>query len=372
MDRSIPESIRPSFERTTHPFYMWDELMKTPDALQTVLTPAVSEQIKLAAAKIREVDVVHLVGCGTSYFSSIAGTYALQSIAGVRAQAHNAFEFSAYPPPRLDNSALVAISHTGGTAVVLDSVALAQQKGAVTIGITDVEDSILARTADYVLRGGAGREKQLPKTRSYISSLLKHYLLAVEVAAQNGKDIAKLCALLETSPQTARRVLDDSSELARDIARSLSVGAQVYLFGGGPHVASAMEGTLKLQESVQAHAYGFELEEGMHGPWVTMESEDLVIVYAVQGPSFEKAKGFIDAISAVGARVWVMTDHPQPIPGANYSTHLPQVPEVVSPLYGTIPIYEFTYELALARGIRPDVMRLTDDRFLDARLKLPR
>lgn len=164
MDRAIPKSIRPSFERTKHPFYMWDELMKTPDALQTVLTPAVSEQIRLAAAKIREVDVVHLVGCGTSYFSSIAGTYALQRIAGVRAQAHNAFEFSAYPPPRLDTSALVAISHTGGTAV----------------------------------------------------------------------------------------------------------------------------------------------------------------------------------------------------------------PEVVSPLYGTIPIYEFTYELALARGIRPDVMRLTDDRFLDARLKLPR
>jgi len=103
-----------------------------------------------------------------------------------------------------------------------------------------------------------------------------------------------------------------------------------------------------------------------------MNPGDLVVVYAVRGPSFEKAKNFVSAISSLGVTIWALTDEPSGIPGATYEIQLPQVPELISPLYSVLPVYQFVYYLALARGVRPDSMRLTDDRYLEARLKLPR
>lgn len=373
MNQVIPESMKPSFERTAHPFYMWEELMGTPDALRTLLKSDLGEHIQKAAADLKEVDSVHLTGCGTSYFSSIASTYFFHRIVGIPAQAHNSFEFSAYPPAGLSKSALIAISHTGGTGVALDSVDIAEKEGAVCIGLTDVKDSPLVSKVPHVLLGGGTREKPLPKTRSYVTSLLKHYLLAIEVANLKGRKFeTNFTKYFEELPDTVQEVLDNNLQLTKEIVQALDRHAQVYLFGAGPNLATVMEGTLKLQETAQAQAHAFELEEGMHGPWVTMNAGDLVIVYALDGPSYEKAVNFVKAIDKVGAKVWVLTNNHGEIEGADYVTPLPDVPELISPLYGILPIYEFAYELCLSRGIRPDVMRLTDERYLDARLKLPR
>ena len=60
------------------------------------------------------------------------------------------------------------------------------------------------------------------------------------------------------------------------------------------------------------------------------------------------------------------------IPGADYVTYIPEAPEVVTPLYAILPIYQFAYHLALAKGVHPDIMNLDDERYLKTRLSLPR
>jgi len=368
----IPDWMLPIFERTEHPFYVWEELMKTTECMRLVLTDQGLSSISTIANSIIGTKMVHMLGCGSSYFSAIAGAYVFNGVAGLPAFAYNAFEFSAYPPANLSESTVIGISHTGGTAVVLDSITLSEKQGAISIGITDVDHSPLAHSASHVIKGGGGREKPLPKTRSFTVSLLKHFLLAVEIGLKRGQNLKEMKAHLLESPEVAQQILDENQSLSREIASSLCVNSKIYLFGAGPNTACVMDGALKLQEMVQANAYAFELEEGMHGPWVTMEPEDLLVVYAIRGPSFEKAKGFISAIAAVGAKIWVLTDDPKGIPGVNYTTYLPNVPELISPLYSMLPVYEFVYHLALAREIKPDSMRLTDDRYREARLNLPR
>ena len=49
MTQAIPESIRQAFERTEHPFHMWEGLQSTPEALATILEPPVQAQIAAAA-----------------------------------------------------------------------------------------------------------------------------------------------------------------------------------------------------------------------------------------------------------------------------------------------------------------------------------
>ena len=83
-----------------------------------------------------------------------------------------------------------------------------------------------------------------------------------------------------------------------------------------------------------------QLEEGKHGPWVSMQEDDFVIVIAAKGPSLEKTKGFVSSIKEIGTKVWVITNDTGKIPGADYMTYLPEdAPEAITPLYAILPIY---------------------------------
>jgi len=99
----------------------------------------------------------------------------------------------------------------------------------------------------------------------------------------------------------------------------------------------------------------------------------LVVLPVVRGPAMAKARGLALALSEIGVRIWAITDDPDGLPGADLVTFLPAgVPECSSPLYAALPLYQLTYFTALAEGKRPDCMRLLDQRYLRARLALPR
>lgn len=372
MTLNIPDKMKPAFERSSHPFHVWDGLVSTPKSLENVLADNV-EKIKEIARNAKNRDYIHFIGCGSSYFSSIAGTYFFHEVAKIPSSAYEAYEYSAYPVPTNGKGLMVAISHTGSTPVVLDSINNVTADKFTTIGLTDVESSLLASTANYVLVDKNGLEKAIPKTRSYVASLLKHFLLATEIAAVRNHDVSDILNALKESPKVAEDVLKKSETFTKQLASTMKNLSRVYAIGAGPNTATAYEAALKLQETVQIPANGWQLEEGMHGPWVSMKENDLVIVIAAKGPSLEKTNKFISSIKKIGTKVWVITNEQEGNPDADYITYLPTtIPEVVSPLYSILPIYQFAYQLALARSIHPDIMGLDNGRYLETRLTLPR
>ena len=362
-----------ALERSAHPFLMWEGVASVPATLRGTLRPERRGEVGRAAEALDGVQAVHLIGCGTSYFSAIAATYALPKIAGVPAVAHDAFEFAAYPPAALERAGLVAISHTGGTDSVVAALATARQRGAVTLGLTDVPWSPVAEAAAWTILGEGGREPALPKTRSYVASLLKHYLLANAMATRRERNTDAYRVALEGAPETARRVLDESAAQMQRLGASAREWPRVFVIGAGPNLATAHEGALKLQETAHVPAHAWELEEAMHGPWVSIDAGDLVILLAFQGPAFSKATGFAAALGQIGAQVWIITDSANGLPSAAHVTRLAlTVPECFTPLYAVLPLYQFAYHVALTRGVRPDAMRLDDKRYLAARMALPR
>jgi glucosamine--fructose-6-phosphate aminotransferase (isomerizing) len=49
-------------------------------------------------------------------------------------------------------------------------------------------------------------------------------------------------------------------------------------------------------------------------------------------------------------------------------TKLPDTePEWLIPIFSILPAYIFTYYLAISKGINPDIMRMNDERYLEAR-----
>ncbi len=116
----------------------------------------------------------------------------------------------------IENSLFIAISHTGGTPVVLDCINYVAGQDVITVGLTDVEDSQLAKVADFILLGKEGREPAIPKTRSYVASLMKHFLLATEIGARKKLDVSVYKKALEASPKRASGI-KKSNTLAQQL-----------------------------------------------------------------------------------------------------------------------------------------------------------
>ena len=200
MNNELPAALTHVFERSAHPYHMWDGIQSIPAGMEDILSPQVAGVVRASAAAMRTKLPIHLMGCGTSYFAAHAIAQAIQQVAGLPAYAWEAFELMAYPPVELENSSLVGISHTGGTPPVVRAIELARERGACTVGYTDGVPSALGRSSEWVVASTLGAELALPKTRSYLASLMRGYLHAVELGRLNGKDVSAVENALRGAP----------------------------------------------------------------------------------------------------------------------------------------------------------------------------
>lgn len=368
MINNIPAGVQSAFERTEHPFYMWEGIQDLPKAAEDILSERVQNQIHKAAEAMQGKKTVNLIGCGTSYFAGIAATYLFHALTPISAYASNAFEYLAYPPQASNDDVLVGISHTGGTPVVVQSCKLAKQRGVLTIGYTDVENSALDRVADHTIQSSMGAEPALPKTRSYVAALLRNYLLALKIAGLQGKDCTDLQSQLFAAPAKLAQVMQMTQSQTKSLAKTFKDVRKLIVVGGGPQWATAQEGALKLTESALVVADAWELEEAVHGTWASTKAGDLVVILAIEGASYEKSAILAEGMKTIGATVWVITNKKGVRLNVDHLTELPQdLDELFMPLTAIVPLYYFTYFLALELGVRPDNMNLADPRYLEAR-----
>ena len=364
----IPETLREVFARSQHPFLMWDGIENIPAAIEEVLSTPSQNALRHAAEALQQSQELYMIGCGTSYFAAIAASYVFHSQARIPASPVQAFEYLAYPPPFSKGHGLIGISHTGTTPVVIDAVDRHNQLGGVTVGITDEPDSFLGHSAHAVISGKLGKEPALPKTRSYIATLMRLYLLAVELARLKNTLDDDLVQDLNRAPAFAQEVFRQTLDPVRQMTTSIHPQHRIVITAGGPNFATAVEGALKLVEAAQINAQAWEIEEAAHGTWASTNAGDWIILLAFQGPSLEKTKSIYQGLKVIGVKTWVITDSPEQFSDSEFITPIQTgLPEIFTPLLAVIPLYLFTYQVALDKGIHPDIMRLDDPRYYQAR-----
>src|SRR3977135_1538582 len=81
--------------------------------------------------------------------------------------------FTSYgSPPSLDGHCVIGISQSGVSPDVIAVIEEASRQGAVTVAVTNNSDSPLAHAAELVLSLGAGPERSVPASKTYVASLL--------------------------------------------------------------------------------------------------------------------------------------------------------------------------------------------------------
>src|SRR3954466_4218480 len=104
----------------------------------------------------------------------------------------------------MSDSLVIALSQSGRTPDVIEYVECARRAGAFTVAITNDVESDLAEAAEAVLPLGAGEEKAVAATKTYLNTLAALVLLASYTAGdvEGGRcagDLRAVAGLLDTA-----------------------------------------------------------------------------------------------------------------------------------------------------------------------------
>ena len=169
------------------------EIYEQPHAIQEALRGRVAPDGSVAIPeltaideKLKSIDRVYVVGCGTARYASDVGAFLIQQWAGLPAVSQIGSEMRYGPPPIDDRTLVISVSQSGETADTLAPTRLADERGATIVVVTNVVGSALTRDADAVCYLQAGPEIAVASTKAFVTQVLVLELIALQLASLRG------------------------------------------------------------------------------------------------------------------------------------------------------------------------------------------
>ncbi|MGH2561888.1 MAG: SIS domain-containing protein [Thermomicrobiales bacterium] len=347
----------PTTAPTTDSF-MYLTMHRQPDDVRRVLAEG-WEPAKEAARLLAGASRVMVTGIGTSYHAALVGAWLLRA-AGKDARAVLSFDLARYPEsyPIEPGDAVIVMAHTGVKRFSAEAMARANGAGATVLSVGSLTaehpgSRLVLRTIE--------REKSAAYTSSHLAAMTVLAQVATELGESSGAPgSAGLRAALERLPDQVAATLARQEEIL-PVARE-AAGSRVYAAGAGPNEATALELVIKAREAAYGWVDALAIEQFLHGPMVTVNAGDLVVLINVPGRASERVAEIAAVLHVVGARLWIVG---QPVEAAPEATvfALPDAPEVISPILAVAPMQILAYQMAAEKGINPDTFRRDDETY---------
>ncbi|MCO5990886.1 SIS domain-containing protein [Actinoallomurus spadix] len=333
------------------------EIGEQPAALRATLD-ALLPRIPEIGMLARETRQVLFIARGSSDNAAVYGGYLIQTHAGRLATLASPSVATTYKK-RIDLSGVlaVAISQSGKTEEIVESLDWAADCGARTVAVTNGEGSPLAEAAQVALVTKAGAEVAVPATKTYTTQLAALAVLGIALGAE--VDVADL----RRAPDEVERLIAATEESGAlgPIVDGLAGVKGVVVSGRGIAYGTALELALKLKEACYLHAMGLSYADLLHGPIAVVDDETpAVLVAADSGPTLPGTVALAERVVAAGARAYGIGGGRALSEATSCALPGPDLPEWVSPLALIVPGQLLTEALARGLGIDPDVPRGLD------------
>ncbi|MCU1544363.1 MAG: Glutamine--fructose-6-phosphate transaminase [Microbacteriaceae bacterium] len=327
----------------------WRDLVST----QRAAVDAAAETIRLAAPEL-----IVFAARGSSDHAAQYGQYLAHNLLQVPAMLATPATASAFGVAlRYPRSVMLAVSQSGESPDLLETVRLTRNAQVPVVGFTNNESSALAGLSNVHVPLTAGPELSVAATKTYTAEILALYLV---LSRAHGSNWDHLERAVEAAAAAAERTISDAEASSAVLAEALKNESRVLVVGRGYSMASAKEGALKLMETNAIAASGWSVADATHGPLGQVIAGTPVVVLTASPGGRESVATFSSAAAALGAELIVIGDQ-----GLDESTPvysripLPALSEFgvadeLIPLIEILPLQQLALALALERGLDPD------------------
>jgi glucosamine--fructose-6-phosphate aminotransferase (isomerizing) len=333
-----------------YPNFMLKEVHEQPAVIENVSSSLV-EGARELAGEIERSYGTFLVGCGTASYAALTGNYLFSRIAKRHVNFVVGSEFGYQEHFLTDRSLVVALSQSGETADIIQSVLAAKKRGARIAALVNVKGSTLDRIADMRVYLEAGPEQCVLSTKAYTAKVA---LLLLTAHILNGTEDMGHELLHRATTGVQHALSETTMERVIDAAVRIQASQNMFVIGRGLSYPTALEAALKIKEVSYIHAEGFAGGELKHGVIALIEEGTPCLVFV---PDDETRADILSGAMELKSRGGLIIGV-SPEPDEVFDLHIPVLASGdASPLVDVVPAQMLGYHLALGRGLDPDKPR---------------
>jgi glutamine---fructose-6-phosphate transaminase (isomerizing) len=334
--------------------------------------------------RLERAERILMGGSGDSLFAAVAVAPAFRRWAGVATEARTAMELSRYETALLGARDLViSISNSGSSSRARESVLLAKDRGALTLGVTGSLSGALARQADLIVHRPVNEQLELPKHygrcllnfAEYLAVLYALYSLGLALGVRRGHISEQMRAVqlsrIETAIEAQGAIAMRIEAAVKDLSEQLDGIDTIWAIGAGPSQGTAQYCAAKFHEQMPINGISGDLEEWAHLEYfLTLKwgARSVVMVIAPPGNSIDRAQELVQGITGAGGRAIVVRSAPATqFPQACLDLDLGfEIDEWLSPLTYHLPAQMLVLHMAARAGIPHIPLRRQDGTWLIA------
>ena len=279
-----------------------------------------------------------VVGLCFATSAAIPAAYYLEAH-GVAAEVVETSELLHFGRATRRGEAVVLVSRSGETVEIVKLLARLSESTAVTIGVTNVPGSLVAREADHNVHVGSWSDRMVA-VQTYTGTMAALLLLAAAVVERPEQESRAAVDGAAAGFSAAIKEAEAQSEEWHEFLHDTQV---VYLLARGPSLASAREGALVFNEASRLPSVGMSAALFRHGVVEIVDERFRGIVFASQKATREIDLALANDLRAMGGKVRVCEAR--------------GVPSPFEPLIEIVPIQIAACRLAEARGVDPGDFR---------------
>ena len=295
------------------------------------------------ALRARPPRVVITCARGSSDHAATFAKYLIETRTGVPTVSAAPSISSLYRADQLLAGCLyLAISQSGRSPDLLAAAESAALAGATVVSLCNDPKAPLNALAHHALPLGAGPERSVAATKSYIASLSALLQMTAAWTEDAGLEAA-LASLPERLAAAWHCDWDPALEL-------LTEASHLYVIGRGPGLGIAQEAALKCKETCALHAEAFSAAEVRHGPQALLGPEFPALLLAQDDPTRAGLEALAEELAGRGVPVLLAGGRATgalelPVPAADVA---------IEPLLRIASVYRLLARLAVRRGLDPD------------------
>jgi len=323
---------------------MYNEVLEQPRSLQKTLNEEKSH-MKEIAEKLKEINKIYLVGCGSSLSTCYSARDAIGFLSDMNLEVHTGYEFVYHKNLQKSNSALIVTSQSGETSDTVAALRKARENGIYTVSITNEAESRMMKESEDSVLTRCGRETAILGTKTYMTQLLCLYEILFRM--EGSDEAKKVLNDLESIPSITEELIKSTEEENKVLAGKFKDEDIFYCMGSGPNFGLAYKIAMTmLMEGALKHACPLYSGEFRHGLIERVEKDVPIIFLNAGFPGDEHTNKSIEFSESIGAKTitFCMED---------YSNIHP----LLSPFILVVPVEWFIYYLSHYSGEDPGSTR---------------